>query len=107
MKPKIENVWISLETKGFITPAESIDQNTDIIVTLSTGERYAATFFTYQNIVTLTSEKRLSGEWLGGRYLWATDMLLIEKIDRLLIHQVIEDLINDGSWPAAFRLLAQ
>ena len=105
MKPKIRSIWISLESKGFITAEEALDQNTDVVVTLTTGERYVATFFTYQNICTLTQKNRSTGEWLNGKYFWASDMLLIASIDRASIEQVIEDLIADNCWPAAFKLL--
>ena len=106
MRPKVESIWISLAAKGFIAPEEALDQNTDVVVTLATGARYVATFFTYQNIVTLTHKNSLTGEWLGGRYFWATDMLLVDKIDPVLIRRVIDDLISSDCWPAAFRLVA-
>lgn len=106
MKLEIESLWIALETKGFVTAEEAFDQNTDVIVTLSTGERYVATFFTYQNILTLIKKNQISGEWLSGKYFWASDMLLIDSIDRASIEQVVEKLIADGCWPAAFRLIA-
>lgn len=106
MKPAIESVWISPGLQVTISPEEAADCNTDVIVTLSTGERYAATFFTYQNIATLTNKNRLTGEWLGGQYFWATDMILIDKIDPVLIRQVIDDLISDDCWPAAFARIS-
>ena len=106
MPPKIESIWISLAAKGFITPAEAVDQNTDVVATLATGERYVATFFTYQNIATLARKNRSTGEWLSGRYFWATDMLLVAEIDPVLIREVIDELISTDCWPAAFRLVA-
>jgi len=105
MKPKIRSIWISLESKGFITAEEALDQNTDVIVTLCSGERYAATFFSYQNIRTLTRKNRSTGEWLSGKYFWASDMVLIASIDRASIERVIEELIADNCWPSPFRLL--
>lgn len=106
MKPEIKSVWISPGPPLTMSPEEAADSNTDVIVTLSTGERYVATFFTYQNIITLTNKNRLTGEWLSGQYFWATDMILVGKIDPLLIRQVIDDLINDNCWPAAFTLIS-
>ncbi len=106
MKPEIASVWISPGPDATISPEEAADCNIDVIVTFSTGERYVATFFTYQNITSLTNKNRLTGEWLGGQYFWATDMILIDRIDPVLIRQVIDNLISDDYWPAAFTRIS-
>lgn len=105
MKQAIESIWISLETKGFITDEETLDQNTDVVVTFSDGKRYVATFFTYQNSITLTKKNRLTGEYLSGKYFWASDMVLINRIDRTSIEQVINEFIRDGCFPFLFKLI--
>jgi hypothetical protein len=68
------SIWIEAEVwaPDQWTPA---DDNSDVIVTFENGERWAATFFSYQNILSLAEKNRLTGECLNGKYLVATDRL--------------------------------
>jgi hypothetical protein len=81
------SIWIEAEEwlAGEWTP---VDDNSDAIVTFETGERWVATFFSYQNIVSQV-EKR---ECLGGKYFVATDMILVDEVSRERIEEVVADL---------------
>src|SRR5437773_12452056 len=43
---------------------------------------WVATFFSYQNILSLANKNRVAGECLGGKYFVATDMILVAEVTR-------------------------
>jgi len=61
-----------------------------------------ATFFSYQNILSLKEKFRHSGECLGGKYFCATDMILIEEVSREPIEEVVTDLIKQDDFERYF-----
>lgn len=96
-------VWIEAEEwdAGEWTPE---DAASDVVVTLADGTRWIATFVSYQHVLTLRDRNREAGEALGGRYLWGSDIVLVETIERSLIESVIEELMSDQSFELAFGL---
>ena len=79
------------------------DDNSDVTVTFENGERWVATFVTYQNVLSLAANHRQTGECLAGRYLTISDMILVEELTRPLIEEVVADLIAQGDFENAFR----
>lgn len=70
------------------------DDNTDVWVTLSDNTRWVATFFTYKNITTLAKKNQQTGECLSGKYFWASDMILVDNINRASIEEVVMHLVE-------------
>jgi hypothetical protein len=106
MDKKFKEIWISGDHTGPMLGGQKYtDDNNDVIVTFTDGSRYVASFFTYQNIVTLTEKNKRTGELLGGKYFWASDMILIDRVDRESIEKVIDDLINDDCFDQVFKLV--
>jgi len=100
---KIKNVWIGSEENGPIqggTP--EINDNSDVIVSFENGEKYVATFFTYQNIDWLRQKNQQTGECLNGKYFFATDLILIDKLNREEIINVINHLIKENEFFTSF-----
>ncbi|WP_435623774.1 hypothetical protein [Flagellimonas sp.] len=99
----IKNIWIGTEGKGPIQggKAESND-NSDVIVTFENGEKFVATFFTYENIQWLRQKNMETGECLNGKYFYATDLILIDTLNRREILKVINHLIEEGSFKTVF-----
>ena len=79
------------------------NDNTDVIVTMSNGDRYVGSFFTYSNISSLTEKNMKTGECLSGKYLWSSDMILIDRCSRIDIEKVIYDLIIQDMLTSVFR----
>jgi hypothetical protein len=77
------------------------------MVRLTNGKRFVATFFTYDNIKTLAEKSKQTGECLSGKYFWASDMILIDRVDRKSIEAAIEDLIRGGYFDTAFKEITQ
>jgi hypothetical protein len=96
MKRSIRHIWIEAEewAPGEWTPA---NDNTDVIVTLDDGTRWVATFFSYSNIESLIEKNRRTGECLGGKYFWASDMVLADEISRNRIEEVTSYLVEKSS----------
>ena len=98
----IVRVWI--EAESWSTDQWNVrDGNTDVIVTLANGERWEATFVTYENVKTLTEKNRATGENLSGTYFWVSNMILVDEISRLRIEEVIHDVLRSGDFESLFR----
>ncbi len=97
-------IWIEAEQwiPGAWNPE---DDNTDVIVTWEDGSRWVATFFSYQNVQTLSEKNRRTGESLSGAYFWASDMILADQVSRQRIEQIIEELIKTGEFETTFTPL--
>jgi hypothetical protein len=97
-------IWIEAEqwVPGTWNPE---DANTDVIVTWEDGSRWVATFFSYQNVQTLSEKNRGTGESLSGAYFWASDMILADQVSRQRIEQIIEELIKTGEFETTFTPL--
>ncbi|MCI8274596.1 MAG: hypothetical protein HFI66_03110 [Lachnospiraceae bacterium] len=88
----IEKIWCEfLKTKDSV---DRFDCNSDVIFELNDGSKWAATFFTYQNIVTLRKKNQLSGECLNGTYFCAADMILISEMSEEIIKSVLQELLS-------------
>jgi len=69
------------------------------------GEKYVASFFTYDYIRAQQLQNRKAGKSLNGKYFWVRGMILIEKCSSDQIMDVVKDLILEGDFEAAFQLL--
>jgi hypothetical protein len=102
-------VWIEAEEwapgKWASGKWASADANTDVIVTFEDASRWAATFFSYANIQTVTERNRRAGECLAGAYFWASDMVLIDEVSRPRLEEVVQHLIQEGEFEAVFSRL--
>lgn len=78
------------------------DGNTDVIINFDDGARWAATFITYANVTSLTEKNQHTGECLSGKYLWVADMLLVDKISRERIEEVVQYLWVTGEFAQVF-----
>ena len=80
-------------------PADSV---TDVEVTLADGSRLVASFCAFAHLATLRRNCAESGECLGGRYLWGSDLVLVEDTSRSTIEAVVRDLVASGDLEGAF-----
>jgi len=88
-----------------LTSASAINpdnDNVDIEVIFDSGKRYVATFFTLDNIRSLMDKYKETQECKGGLYFWASDMVVVRKLSREIIHETVEDLILTGEIEHAF-----
>ncbi len=103
---KIKQINIESEYKSPIIGGEEfINDNSDIFVEFENGDSYVSTFYTYQNIEWLKNKNLKTSECLSGKYFWASNMLIIEKLDRDTIEKVIEELIINNEFNLVFQEL--
>ena len=97
-------LWIEAEEwpAGEWDPADSV---TDVVVTLDDGTRWIATFCAFAHLATLRTACRETGENLSGKYLWASDLILVDDTSRESVAAVVADLIASGDVPSAFSEL--
>ena len=76
---------------------DEYNDNVDVEVIMKNGDRYSATFFTIQNIKTMFEKNKQTGECHSGLFFWATDMLIVEKLNLETIETSINELIGEGS----------
>ncbi len=103
MEKEIKDIWIESELKGAIiggTP--ETNDNSDVIVTFSDDSRYIASLFTYQNIEHLRQKNKKDGECLNGRFFWSSDMIIVDKINRTEIEEIINHLILENEFELIF-----
>lgn len=94
-------IWIEAE-KWSDRSWDKYDTNTDVVVKFGNGERWVASFFTYKNIYSLADKNKETGENLFGKYLWGSDMILIEECSRSTIEAVITNLIREKGFESVF-----
>ncbi len=99
----ITNIWIESEVTSPIVGGEKyVNDNSDVIVTDQNSNKYVATFFTYKNIEFLRAKNERTGECNNGKYFWASDMIIVDKIDRESIEQTINYLIANDEFHLIF-----
>jgi hypothetical protein len=101
----MENYYIWIEAEQW-APNEwnPADCNSDVMVSFEKGAEWVATFFTYQNISSLSKKNKTTGECLNGKYFWATDMIMVDEITRKRVEEVISHLIANEEFQKVFRI---
>lgn len=102
---EIEDLFLSIEKETSET-FDATNENTDVIVRLSDGQQYIASFFTYDNIHKLSAEHQKSKEFLSGKYFWIDNMMLVENCSKKNIREVVEYLIDEGDFKYVFRKIS-
>lgn len=79
------------------------DDNVDVTITFEDGSSYIISFFTLSNIQTLMRRYAGTGECAGGKYFWASDMVIVKNLKRETIEAAIRDLLSTvGSFDTTF-----
>ncbi len=108
MNKQIKSIWIESEHKGSIVEGElEVNDNSDVIVTFVDSSRAIATFFTYQNIEFIRQKNKKTGEFLNGTFFWASDMVIVEKINRQEIEEIVNHLIVRGEFDHIFKKIVE
>jgi len=99
---RVKDIWIEAEewAEG---EWDYNNDNTDVIVTTDDNRKFVGSFFTYSNIEQLRMKNQSTGENLSGKWLWGSDMILIDKCSREDIEIVINDLIKEDYFESAFE----
>ncbi|MBY0456347.1 MAG: hypothetical protein K2V38_03310 [Gemmataceae bacterium] len=79
------------------------NDNVDVEVTLDHGAKYAATYFTLQNIHNLMERYTTTGECANGLYFWSSYILIVRELTHEAIMSSVADLIESGDIEYAFE----
>lgn len=101
MNKNIKNIWIETEESSVVFGGTN--NNSDVIVTFSDNTRHVATFFTYENIEFLRRKNKNTGECLNGKYFWASDMIIVDLLNRKEIIKIINHLILENEFDIVFN----
>ena len=77
------------------------DDNVDVCVYFD-QQKYCATFFTIRNMQSIMRHYQQTGECAGGRYFWAADAIIVDRIDQETIETVVADMLRSGEFEGAF-----
>lgn len=81
------------------------ESSTDVIVQLSSGEKYIASFFTFHHLTAMRQENLKTGDFIAGKYFWAKNMLLIDQCTEQHVRLVINHLLEEGDFQDVFEKL--
>lgn len=91
---EIIDIWYEFEE--WSEEIDVNDCNSDVIIELSDGSKWCATFYTYQNLLTLSKKNQNTGEFLSGQYFYADNKpIFISKMEKGVILAVINDIIKN------------
>lgn len=108
MDNEIQKIWIESEEKGAMIGGElGANDNSDVIVTFADGSKAIATFFTYKNIEFLRQKNKETGECLSGKFFWASNMILVEKISRQTVEEIVNHLLSEDEFYLVFEKVAE
>ena len=105
MVTKIQEVYLSSDyQKAYLT--SPLTDSTDVIVLMQNGERYVASFFTYEYVKHWKIKEKDSEEDLYGQYFWAPNMIIVDDCSKENITKVIHHLIDEGDFKLVFKLIS-
>lgn len=90
---EIIDIWYEFEE--WSEQIDVNDCNSDVVFQLSDGSKWCATFFTYQNLLTLSNKNQNTGEFLSGQYFYADKPIFISKMEKGIILAVINGIIKN------------
>lgn len=90
---EIIDIWYEFEE--WSEQIDVNDCNSDVVFQLSDGSKWCVTFFTYQNLLTLSNKNQNTGECLSGQYFYADKPIFISRMEKGIILAVINDIIKN------------
>lgn len=104
MFTEIKEVYLS---RDYANPelVENQSDTTDVIIQMKNGEKYAASFFSYEFIQTWKHSQKDSDDFLNGKYFWVPNMVIVDAIDKQNILLIIQHMIDEGDFNSIFKKL--
>jgi len=101
---KVEKIFLLKRNseEGNVT---QIDDNSDVVVLMEDGNRYIASFYTYESLDAIRKNNFASGENMNGRFFWSKHMLITNSCDLENVTEIVHHLIDEGDFKNVFGLL--
>lgn len=84
---------------------DPVNDNVDVEVRLEDGSRWAATFFTLENLRETFEKNSRTAECRGGLYFWASGMVIVRHLTHESIVLTVEELMEEDELSRAFEHL--
>ena len=84
-----------IQYPGDYQPTDVTDDNIDVRIHFSNGDVFWGTLFTLENVKRLLSNGECD-------FFWATNMVIVKRLDRESIEKVINELVASGTVYDAF-----
>ncbi len=97
---EIVNIWYEFEE--WDEKIDETDCNADVVFELQDGSKWCASFYTFQNLLSLNRKNCMTGECLSGTYFYANKPIFISRMKKSIILSVIHDILQNGSPSDAF-----
>jgi hypothetical protein len=97
---ELATLWIGAEhwAPGQWEPKNDV---TDAIATLDDGTRWIGTFCAFAHLEQLRANLAANGDCLEGRYLWMSDLILVDDTSRPSLEAIVRDLVSTGEYQSA------
>ncbi|HSE21666.1 MAG TPA: hypothetical protein VLB68_08395 [Pyrinomonadaceae bacterium] len=103
IKPLMEDYAIWIEAEEWEAGQwDTANCNSDVLVIFPSGKAWAAKFFTYRNLATLSEKNRQSGDCLHGGYFWTSNMILVDELTRARVEAVVSELLANQEFELVF-----
>jgi hypothetical protein len=79
----------------------------DVEVSIADGRRFLGTVGTVADIAETMSRWKGTGECLGGRYFWISDLVVVASADVQALVDIVDDLASTGELASAFTLATE
>ncbi len=109
----IKDLYLSADSNPGEGEIDPKNENTDVIVLVETCDppqkttKYAASFFSYDNINELKLQHFKTGEYMKGKYFFSKNMLLIDDCSIENVRTVVKHLIDEGEFVEVFQKITE
>lgn len=100
MDLQISNIFLTHE---FHAGEENAGGSTDVIVEFQSGEKYIASFFTFDHVGAIREENLQSGNLMSGKYFWKKNMILVDELSKPNLRLIITHLLDIGDFRSIFE----
>lgn len=104
MDLEIERIFLTDEFDPE-SETEEYKISTDAIIQFNSGDKYIASFITFEGIDKIRLYNQQKGLFLNGKYFWMNHMLLIDKCSVESIRTVVRHLLDEGNFLLVFEKL--
>lgn len=81
------------------------DAHVDVVVTFPDATTWIADFYTFKCLESIREDYRVKGYGLDGAYWAASKVVLVDRVTRERIEQIVDELIEKGTFSYAFEYL--
>ncbi len=105
MNLTIDKIYLSTGAKEKDEICVTDEGETGVVVVLSGGEKYYASFLSFDYLEKMHQQHLKEGDFLQGSYFWMKNLVLVKDSGLPAIKRVVEHLVEDGDFKDAFLKL--